>query len=99
MIDQELKEAAAVKYLSERLKDGRSYSDLLERMRRGRCKRNEIPHHRHGGQVWYYRSNLDAFIREEEPYLKIRPSVYEVERDPSSLGACTKPTRRIRALH
>lgn len=100
MIDHELKESEAAKYLSEKLKDGRSYSDLLERMRRGLCRKHVIPHHRHGGRVWYYRSDLDNFIRDEEPRLKIRPSIYEVERESgSSLSSWCKPKRRIRVLH
>lgn len=99
MIDHELKAAEAAKYLSEKLTDGRSYSDLLERMRRGLCKRNVIPHHRHGREAWYYLSNLDEFIKIEEPHIKIRPSVYEVERDSSRTGSWVKPLRRIRPLH
>lgn len=99
MIDQELKEAEAAKYLSEKLKDGRSYSDLLERMRRGLCRSNIIPHHRHKRLVWYYLSDLNEFIQVEEPRIKKQPSVYEVERDSSSLGSWVKPIRRIRVLH
>lgn len=99
MIDQELKEAQAAKYLSEKLGDGRSYSDLLERMRRGLCKRNVIPHHNHGRQAWYYLSDLEEFIRAEEPFLKLRPSAYEVDRDSSRQASWAKPKRRIRVLH
>lgn len=99
MIDQELKEAEAAKYLSEKLPDGRSYSDLLERMRRGLCKRNVIPHHCHGRHVWYYLSDLDEFVRAVEPHLKLRPSAYEVERDSSRLASWVRPKRRIRVLH
>lgn len=98
MLDHEMKAMAAANYLSEVLGDGRSYYSMLQDMRRHKrpCR---IPSHKDDrGHAWYYKSDLDAFIKEEQKKA-LSPRVdYLVERDDSSLGSFFPPTKILKAL-
>lgn len=95
MIDREFSAVEAARHLQKQLCDGRSYDDLLERMRRGLTKLYAIPHHRYGAAAWYYESDLDAFVSFELKRLKPKTSAFVVERVSGEIGSWLKPVRRL----
>lgn len=97
MIDREFSAAEAARYLQRQLCDGRSYDDLLERMRRGLTRFYTIPHHRYGTTAWYYRSDLDTFVSFELKRLKPKTSAYVVERVSGEVGSWLRPIKRLKA--
>jgi hypothetical protein len=98
-IDREMPAASAAQYLQNQLADGRSYSSLLQDMRREKriCR---IPFHKDmRGWAWYYKADLDAFIEDEHKRSRVKRHDFLVERDDSTLGSWAPPTKRLKALH